>query len=74
MALTNEQVILDDAERLYLHDAMFHADVYQAVQLVEWGLRARTGRRLSNEDRSLATHAAAVALVAARRPALPADA
>ena len=54
-----------EAERRYLHDAPFHARVVAAVNVLDLDLRGRTGQRMGDEDRSLATLAAAVALLVA---------
>jgi hypothetical protein len=54
-----------EAERRYHYDATFHAKVHAAVNVLDLDLRGRTGRRMTDEDRSLAALAAAVAVLVA---------
>lgn len=60
--------VTQEAERLYLFDAMFHAQVEMAVQALDADLEAKTGSRLTYDDRSLATLAAACAVLVTRGP------
>jgi hypothetical protein len=52
--------LLREAEYRYLYNALTHARVEAAVKVVE---RSLGGPMLTAEDRSLAVHVAAVALV-----------
>lgn len=61
----NELMILQEAERRWLYDAGHHARVEMAAQNVNFGMRERGGRDLSDEEWSLTRHAASVALVVA---------
>lgn len=54
--------LLRRAEHDYHHDPEFHAKVHTAVAALAADLRERTGQGMTDEDISLAKHAAAVAL------------
>ena len=58
------------AERRYLFEARFRAEVETVVQLIDQDLRRTKGARLEPDDRSVATLAAAVAL-SRPRPWIP---
>ena len=55
--------LLAEAERRYLHDAEFHYKVEQAMRVLAWDLRQRSGFEMGRADRSLARLAASVALL-----------
>lgn len=65
--LTNDETLAQASHR-WSHDPEFHARVHLAVQAVEGDLYRRTGSRLDPSDRSLATLAACLGVIAAEQP------
>lgn len=61
--MTTPVVTTAEAERRYHFDALFHARVHAAVNVLDLDLQGRTGQRMAEEDRSLTTLAAAVAVL-----------
>lgn len=59
--------LLDEAQRRFYIDAMFHARVARVVQALDADLRSNTGSRLDSGDRSLAVLAASAGLLMAER-------
>lgn len=59
--------ITQESERRYWNDTEFHARVELTVQVLNADLLAKTGQRISDNDISVASNAAAVALVIAER-------
>lgn len=62
----NEQMLYEEANRLYLTDAEFHALVDTAVGVAELRFRVRMGERFPDEYRLVATQTAAMVLVLQR--------
>lgn len=66
IAATTERDLMERAERGYIHDPEFHARCERAAEAAA----AALGRRPTNNDRALARHAAAFALVLAAEETL----
>ena len=64
--MTNEEALKQAVYR-YHHDPEFHARVLLSVRAIEQEWR-RTGCELDGPDRSLATQAAALGVIAAEQP------